>query len=774
MSSSAGMDVSEIPSIIVSLSSPEPGLQKMAVFRLQSSVSDPALADAFISEGGLTALRSLILTGTANTLAYSLQSFSKILEMDMGWEVFEVAGAGELVERIAELICTHPLVNILRGAMSICSAVVSHPYSSRYSGQSKPGAFGFRAIKPAIAKYPQFYDMVVLQLGSADHGLCGSAISLLNALMRDALTNGEVGGEKDNGKVEDWMTFIKRLEDLGVMHKASTLMRSSGLQDLAHPLLDTQIIALMILRKRQQIPFDIDNHAQRRMLKTIHAYSKPSTLEHQSTITSQSNTSNTSKASDPEKWRRLGFFTESPGKELSDPGSFAAIRDLHYYVFHHTSTFQRILLEQSSKPLNERAPIARCSLDVSWLLYDHFRCDHPEDASLYRVLDSDTPERFDQIFKPLVLDWPRLHVACLTVFIRLWAATRASHDDYDKLVELVKICIREVIGGAQRTDTIEEVEQRMSEISLGQLRDLQLKAYDDAFEMRWHDHLTDVRLKLHAEASEFMKEQRIRCLMAGSWFPKTIPGAKPRADGSDPMVYTYARLSLNRRYLHWHDFNLEEHNNLITKKQTDIKVTDLPSKILVNNISSVICTGILRSQLEAATTTNGTSDDVEHAVDMDEDSDASSASSASTIQPTLTRRSTAHTTGTAARSRKGTITKSMSNLRIDRSKPRKKEKAKTLVPPKCIIVRTRDSSTERTFLSLTCPTQDLACEWFDGLLLLCKMEAKTEETRALVERIVEQGIKARLLHVSYVDDGVDEKRVEVPSREGVEDEYFYA
>lgn len=768
------MDVSEIPSIIVSLSSPEPGLQKMAVFRLQSSVSDPALADTFISEGGLAALRSLILTGTANTLAYSLQSFSKILEMDMGWEVFEVAGAGELVERIVELICTHPLVNILRGAMSICSAVVSHPYSSRYSGQSKPGAFGFKAIKPAIAKYPQFYDMVVLQLGSADHGLCGSAISLLNALMRDVLTNEKVGGEKDNDKVEDWMTFIKRLEDLGVMNKASTLMRSSGLQDLAHPLLETQIIALMTLRKRQQIPFDIDKHPQRRMLKTIHAHSKPSTLEHQSTITSHSiSSSNTSKASDPEKWRRLGFFTESPGKELSGPGCFAAIRDLHYYVFHHTSTFQRILLEQSSKPLDERAPIARCSLDVSWLLYDHFGCDNPEDASLYRVLDSDTPERFDQIFKPLALDWPRLHVACLTVFIRLWAATQASHDDYDKLVELVRICIREVIGGAQRTDTIEEVEQRMSEISLRQLRDLQLKAYDDAFEMRWHDHLTDVRSKLHAEASEFMKEQRIRCLMAGAWFPKTIPGAKFMADGSDITGYTYARLSLNRRYLHWHEFNLEEYNNPTTKKQAEIKVTDLPSKILVNHISSVICTGTLRSQLGTGTTTNGTSDDVVHADDTDEDS-SSSSSSASTIQPTLTRRSTAHTTGTAARSRKGTITKSMSNLRIDRSKPRKKEKAEASAPPKCIIIRTRDSGIERTFLNLTCPTQDLACEWFDGLLLLCKMDAKTEETRALVERTVEQGIKARLLHVSYVDDGVDEKRVEVPSREGVENEYFYA
>ena len=120
------------------------------------------------------------------------------------------------------------------------------------------------------------------------------------------------------------------------------------------------------------------------------------------------------------------------------------------------------------------------------------------------------------------------------------------------------------------------------------------------------------------------------------------------------------------------------------------------------------------------------SDGIVHADDTDEDFDDSSASSVSTIQPTITRRSTAHTTGTSARSRKGTITKSMSNLRTEKPKPPKKEMAKTLAPSKCIILRTKDSGLERTFLNLTCPSQDLACEWFDGLLLLCKMEAKTD------------------------------------------------
>merc|ERR1711939_533451 len=126
------MDQADIPALLSRLSSDEDAMRKMAVFKLQSSINDPAFADVFISSGG-------------NTLAYSLQSLSRLLEVDMGWEIFESTGAGELVERVVELIVVHPLVNILRGAMSILVAIVSHPQSSRGAIRI-PGAFGFRAL----------------------------------------------------------------------------------------------------------------------------------------------------------------------------------------------------------------------------------------------------------------------------------------------------------------------------------------------------------------------------------------------------------------------------------------------------------------------------------------------------------------------------------------------------------------------------------------------------------------------------------------------------
>jgi len=61
-------------------------VRKMAVFKLQSNIGDPSFAEVFISQGGLLKLRNLALTASGNTLAYSLTSFSRLLELDKGWE----------------------------------------------------------------------------------------------------------------------------------------------------------------------------------------------------------------------------------------------------------------------------------------------------------------------------------------------------------------------------------------------------------------------------------------------------------------------------------------------------------------------------------------------------------------------------------------------------------------------------------------------------------------------------------------------------------------
>jgi Domain of unknown function (DUF3361) len=96
----AGMDTVNVPELVERLGSDEDAVRKMAVFKLQSNIGDPSFAEIFIQEGGLQKLKYLTMRATGNTLAYSLTSFSRLLEVDKGWDFVEQ----DLIERVGSRI----------------------------------------------------------------------------------------------------------------------------------------------------------------------------------------------------------------------------------------------------------------------------------------------------------------------------------------------------------------------------------------------------------------------------------------------------------------------------------------------------------------------------------------------------------------------------------------------------------------------------------------------------------------------------------------------
>ena len=86
-----------------------------------------------------------------------------------------------------------------------------------------------------------------------------------------------------------------------------------------------------------------------------------------------------------------------------------------------------------------------------------------------------------------------------------------------------------------------------------------------------------VREELKHEALQFVKEQRIRCLLQGAWFPDMLgykqdngPITKQDLKRNVPSSWRYVRLSHNRRYLHYADFevqgNYEPGLDMLTEK----------------------------------------------------------------------------------------------------------------------------------------------------------------------------------------------------------------
>ncbi len=126
---------------------------------------------------------------------------------------------------------------------------------------------------------------------------------------------------------------------------------------------------------------------------------------------------------------------------------------------------------------------------MTLILYDHFEVDKSdvEDAKSYLVLESRSS--LEHAFRPLLLQWSRLHTASLQAFFRLWNSTGAQIDDFEKVEDLVRILVDHVLGRAPRTKDVREVEDELGEVDHGKLRELQMGLLEQAYEHAWGHHL---------------------------------------------------------------------------------------------------------------------------------------------------------------------------------------------------------------------------------------------------------------------------------------------
>jgi hypothetical protein len=572
--------------------------------------------------------------------------------------------------------------------------------------------------------------------------LCANALQLLNALMRDAIMN---GGE------HEWPKFIKRLQDLGVIGGVGMLMRGDAAADAGSPLaaaiLEFQGLTKVLLRKWKEVRVNVEMHEHKKALKTIHLLSNPEPY-HAPASTDATNGENINGARKgarkhhPEKWRRLGFETESPAWEFDETG-YLGMMDLVDFAKRNEDIYQKTLMEQSVQPKQVRCPLARASLSVTLILYEHFEIDESaydaggggrRNSLQERVLEARANGNLDRLYRPLLLQWARLHTASLLAFLRLWKASGAEVDDFYKIEEVVRIVVERMVGSTTRKTDVASVEEGLRSANLEEARRWQMEGLDEVYEDAWGPHLQQVREQLEHESVAFMKEQRIRCLLQGSWFQTA---SSPNEGG-----WKFVRLSHNRRYLHY--------KNYPDKGEDDISLEDLPEKVDLNAVTSVD-SNITASESQPAG--NGITN-----------------SSHNSSTETLTTTS-----------------------KLDRHKSAPTTTKITIIghPPASKTYKLTPLATEPSetiLLELHPTTSALASEWLDGLLMLLNQQPITKDTTSLVEMMEDWGVRLRMLNLRWEDvdweamewnvkagAGGDKVEVrEVPSRDGLDEDYWYA
>jgi engulfment/cell motility protein 1 len=80
---------------------------------------------------------------------------------------------------------------------------------------------------------------------------------------------------------------------------------------------------------------------------------------------------------------------------------------------------------------------------------------------------------------------------------------------------------------------------------------------------------------------------------------------------------------------------------------------------------------------------------------------------------------------------------------------------------------------ESVLLTLYPQSHSVASEWLDGLLMLLNQQPITAETSKLINMVSSYGLKIRLLNVRFDEKDMLGEAPEIPSREGLDEDYYY-
>ena len=86
---------------------------------------------------------------------------------------------------------------------------------------------------------------------------------------------------------------------------------------------------------------------------------------------------------------------------------------------------------------------------------------------------------------------------------------------------------------------------------------------------------------------------------------------------------------------------------------------------------------------------------------------------------------------------------------------------------------THPTQKETILLTLSPQSHTVASEWLDGLLMLLNQQPITAETNKLINMVSSYGLKIRLLNVRFDDQTMLGEAPEIPTREGLDEDYYY-
>ncbi|KAI6041249.1 ELMO/CED-12 family-domain-containing protein [Pisolithus marmoratus] len=507
---------------------------RMSLFSLQKFIKEERFAQEFLDRDGLRELVDVIDTAHGNTLAYALTAMQNLMDLDYGWSTLDDSFIFKVVQILSS---PNSLINVCRPATAILKKLVEADpsnalgpivaSSSRTPPVAPPGSvyrYGFQSV----------YEQMRKQKGSLETVV--SNMMLINSLL-------------SNVNETYWDEFIADLERLNV-RKAVIRLMSSHVDDLTSCILDFQANIVSVTYRKKVTP--VEPEVELAHLSALHYIWECSGVQEEMDSEKQ-----------PLKWRQLGFDSENIAEEFQDVGVLG-LDCLLNFVQDDPDFFSKAVLEQLSRPEERRCPVAKASNEVVELLSQHWTIFAPAYTT--------------STFQPFFLNFPKIHCLALHFFLRMWNESGSAADDFSRIAALTRSQIKVALQH-ESTQPWHEVEHDFLECEYRAVRDRQMQELEAGDDLLSKVPVRNLKEKLTRESAEFVRQQRIHCLLQGAWFLNGVPtqhtGSAKRANGQ----WRFMRLDNGLKYLHYVD----------SPAKFDVRngTEDLPERIEIASINQI-------------------------------------------------------------------------------------------------------------------------------------------------------------------------------------------
>uniref|UniRef100_A0A8C7XVE7 Engulfment and cell motility 3 n=1 Tax=Oryzias sinensis TaxID=183150 RepID=A0A8C7XVE7_9TELE len=498
------------------IQSTESGVRCDSLKELAGISKDVTFAQEFISRDGHLLLVKIVEDSKDNEImTHTLTAFMALMDHGIvSWENLSAV----FIKKIASFVNSAPFdASIQQVSLDILESMVLSSYSL------------FLLVKQEITT-----KRLIDHLHVTNQQIQTKAMALLMALLQTA-------GDLDR--------------KTNLVHFIYLETRTKVQDEMAHYLYVLQSITLNQLESRMKTPLDFYNQDQRDALHKL----RDSAFDVESENLSQERR----RSLCAKEFKKLGFSNNSnPGQDLvRTPPGLLALDTMCYFATQYTEAFKRFVLENSSREDKHECPFARSSIQLTLILCEILRIGEPasETGSDYHTIFFNQDKLLEELF-----------CVCIQLLNKTWKEMRATQEDFDKVMQVVREQITRTLAG--KPTSLEFFKNKVNTLNYSEI--LRLRQSE-----RLHQEETlappvlELKERLKPELLELIRQQRLNRLCQGTMFRKI--SSRRRQD-----KLWFCRLSPNHKMLHYGDVDEDAENPPIETLQEKIPVADIKGLLI--------------------------------------------------------------------------------------------------------------------------------------------------------------------------------------------------